>query len=91
MKKTRTPAATVTDQPVEMATPQLPHRLCYRISEFAEAMSISRARVYEIISAGKLKCLKVGGSSVIPFDEALRFLAALPPAEIGKKARDGRT
>lgn len=41
-------------QPVE--------RLCYRPSEVAEALGISRSRCYELLAAGVIPSLRLGNS-----------------------------
>lgn len=40
-------------------------RLAYRIDEAAERAGVSRATLYRLIAAGKLKTVKIGGCRVI--------------------------
>lgn len=44
-------------------------RLLLRVAEAAELMGISRSKAYEMISAGILPSVRVGGSLRIPVDE----------------------
>lgn len=44
-------------------------RLLLRVAEAAELMGISRSKAYEMISAGILPSVRIGGSLRIPVDE----------------------
>jgi excisionase family DNA binding protein len=46
-------------------------RLAYRVNEAAERLGISRSKAYELIAAGKLPSIKIGGSVRVPA-EALK-------------------
>lgn len=46
-------------------------RLTYRVLEAAERLGISRSKAYELIAAGKLPSIKIGGSVRVPA-EALK-------------------
>jgi excisionase family DNA binding protein len=46
-------------------------RLLYRPAEAADAIGVSRARAYELIAAGTLPSIRIGGSIRVPV-EALR-------------------
>lgn len=63
-------------------------RLSYSIVELAELIGVSRSSVYSAIGRGELRALKFGQRTVIPMDEAQRFMASLPPARIGAVGRD---
>ncbi len=44
------------------------------ISDFTRATSISRSGAYNLIRDGKLKAVKIGGRTVIPYAEAERLI-----------------
>lgn len=46
-------------------------RMLYRPTEAADAIGISRARAYELIAAGVIPSIRIGGSIRVPVD-ALR-------------------
>jgi excisionase family DNA binding protein len=46
-------------------------RLLYRPAEAADAIGVSRARAYELIAAGTIPSIRIGGSIRVPVD-ALR-------------------
>lgn len=48
-------------------------KLAYRIDEAAKIMSVSRATLYRLITAGKLKTVKIGSIQVVSA-KALRAL-----------------
>jgi len=49
-------------------------RLLYRTHEAAEAIGVSRARAYQLIAAGVLPSVKVGGSIRVPVDALRRWI-----------------
>jgi excisionase family DNA binding protein len=49
-------------------------RLAYSIPNAAAELSISRARLYELLKAGEIAFCKIGKRSVIPASELLAFL-----------------
>jgi excisionase family DNA binding protein len=49
-------------------------RLAYGIDRAAEAISLSRARLYELIAAGEIAACKVGKRTIIPATELTAFL-----------------
>lgn len=53
-------------------------RLCYRVSEVASILSLSRETVRRLISQGKLPHIRVGKSILVPA-EALRKLITPTP------------
>jgi excisionase family DNA binding protein len=55
--------------------------LSYTISSFCAATGLGRSRVYELLAIGDLKAIRCGRRTLIPCDEARRFIDALPPAE----------
>jgi excisionase family DNA binding protein len=54
--------------------------LSYTISRFCEATGLGRSRVYQLLAAGELRAVRCGARTLIPADEATRFVASLPPA-----------
>jgi len=64
-----------------------PEKLAYTIDELAKAICLSKARLYELLNSGDLRAVKCGGRTLIPVDEARRFIRELPPAEFsGQKS-----
>jgi excisionase family DNA binding protein len=51
-------------------------RLLLRPAEAAEALGVSRSRAYELIAAGELPSVRVGGSVRVPVAELRRWIAA---------------
>jgi excisionase family DNA binding protein len=51
-------------------------RLAYSPSEGAEVLGISRSKIYELITAGDLKVIKLGSRTLILHSELVRFLAS---------------
>jgi len=45
---------------------QMAEKLLYRVSEAAEALSLSRSKVYEMINEGKIPACRMGGVLRIP-------------------------
>ena len=50
-----------------------PERLTYRIDEAAGCLGLSRRTIYELITRGKLKTIKIGRTRLIPAS-ALKML-----------------
>ncbi len=55
-------------------------KLAYSVPGFAEAVSLSKSRVWELIGDGTLKTKRCGRRVLIPADEAKRFLDNLAAA-----------
>ncbi len=49
----------------------------YRPTEAGEIVSQGRTRIYEAMSSGKLRSIKVGASRLIPADALLDYAALL--------------
>ena len=49
-------------------------RLAYGIEDAAEAIGLSRSRLYELIGAGEIAACKVGKRTIIPVSELTAFL-----------------
>lgn len=65
-----------------------PQRLAYGIDEAAQALDLSRSRLYELIAAGEITACKVGKRTIIPATELTAFLdrhrvAGLSAAQTG--------
>jgi excisionase family DNA binding protein len=65
-----------------------PQRLAFGIDEAAEALDLSRSRLYELIAAGEITACKVGKRTIIPATELTAFLdrhrvAGLPSHRAG--------
>lgn len=43
-----------------------PERLAFRIDDVTEITGLSRATIYRLIAAGKLRTTKIGGCRVVP-------------------------
>jgi excisionase family DNA binding protein len=54
-------------------------KLLYTVTEAAEALSISRAKVYELFNTGELESVKIGGSRRIPRQALEAFVESLRP------------
>ncbi len=52
-------------------------RLLYRVSEAAIALGLSRAKVYELISSGALRAVRIDGSRRIKATDLEAFVASL--------------
>jgi excisionase family DNA binding protein len=49
-------------------------RLAYGIDDAADALDLSRSRIYELIAAGEIAACKVGKRTIIPVTELTAFL-----------------
>src|SRR5712692_6982275 len=49
-------------------------RLAYGIDDAADALDLSRSRIYELIAAGEIAACKVGKRTIIPAAELTAFL-----------------
>jgi excisionase family DNA binding protein len=59
---------------VHFASTSLFSRLAYGIEDAAEALDLSRSRIYELIAAGEIAACKVGKRTLIPAAELTAFL-----------------
>jgi len=57
-----------------MPGPKKSPRLAYSINEAAEAIGLSRAKLYELIGAGEIGVCKVGRRTIVPETELTAFL-----------------
>jgi excisionase family DNA binding protein len=54
---------------------QLENRLALRVAEFAHAVGISRSKAYELIAAGDVPSIRLGGSVRVPVDAMKTWIA----------------
>jgi excisionase family DNA binding protein len=52
-------------------------KLLYRVNEAAQALSLSRAKVYELINAGALRSVRVDSARRIKASDLAAFVASL--------------
>ena len=52
-------------------------RLLYRVTETAEVLGLSRAKVYELINSGALRSVRIDGARRIRADDLSAFVASL--------------
>jgi excisionase family DNA binding protein len=69
----RTKEAETPDKPQGNTASQL-SRLAYGIDDAANALDLSRSRIYELIAAGEIAACKVGKRTIIPAAELAAFL-----------------
>lgn len=55
--------------------------LAVTVSEAAQLLRISRSKTYQLIAAGELKTIKIGGSRRVPVAELEVFIKELMNAE----------
>ena len=68
-------------------------RLTYSVSEAAEAIGISRSKLYTLLGRGELQSVRVGRRTLIPVQAVLEFLGveAAIPALVTPGPAGGRT
>ena len=49
-------------------------RMLFRPAEAAQAIGVSRSRVYELINSGEIPSLKVGGVRRVPVDKLREWI-----------------
>lgn len=59
-------------------------RFAYTLKEACEALRCGRTKLYELIRAGDLKAVALGGKTLIPCDALERLIAELPLIAIQK-------
>ena len=67
-----------------LMTPKEPMHLT--LKDTAVALRLGRSKLYELMAAGKLRSVKVGGSRRIPATALAEFVAALEADEEGDAA-----
>jgi excisionase family DNA binding protein len=63
------------DVPLLNRSAQEPMRLLLRPEEGADALGVSRARFYELMSQGRIKSIKIGRSRRVPISELQIWIA----------------
>ena len=48
--------------------------LAYRVNDFCESIGLGKTKFYELLQAGKIKTITIGGRRLIPADEAQRVV-----------------
>jgi hypothetical protein len=54
------------------------HPVAYSVLEFCREFSIGRSTAYEEMKSGRLKYRKCGVRTIIAYEDAIRWLRALP-------------
>jgi excisionase family DNA binding protein len=49
-------------------------RLAFRVQPFCKSIGIGRTKFYELVAAGKIKTVVIGGRRLVPADEAQRLI-----------------
>jgi excisionase family DNA binding protein len=62
-----------------MSTP-----LAYTLREACEAIRVGRTKFYELLAAGDIKAVALGGKTLIPRASLEAYLAQLPPIPLQK-------
>jgi excisionase family DNA binding protein len=76
---------TIAELPAAPPTPKL-----LRVREVAAALGVSRNTVWALISAGKLKAVRIGSRATrVSFTELTRYTEALPEVRISQQPAEG--
>jgi len=59
---------------MEQSATKPDERLAYRVDDFCRAIGLGRTKVYELISAGLLRTVVIGGRRLIPREAAEALL-----------------
>ena len=54
------------------------------LTDWQRLSGISRSRTYELLAAGQLRAVKLGGRTLIDVEAGLAWMRGLPPAAIAK-------
>lgn len=57
-------------------------RMLYRVTEAAQFLGISRGKAYQLINAGELKSVKIGGCRRVRADDLRDYVASLGNEEL---------
>lgn len=60
-------------------------KLLYKPSEFAEAIGCSRAHAYELIAAGKVPSIRIGGMVRVPVAALREWVSQQLSAKLGQQ------
>ena len=53
-------------------------KMAFRVQEFCDAIGLSRSSFYNLVKAGKLKTVVIGGRRLVPASEIARLLSEQP-------------
>ena len=48
--------------------------LAYRVRDFCKSVGLGKTKFYELLRAGKIKTISIGGRRLVPADEAQRIV-----------------
>ena len=48
--------------------------LAYRVNHFCKSVGLGKTKFYELVRAGKIKTITIGGRRLVPADEAQRIV-----------------
>jgi excisionase family DNA binding protein len=51
-----------------------PDTAAYRVSDFCKSVGLGKTKFYELLQAGKIKTITIGGRRLVPADEAQRIV-----------------
>lgn len=57
-----------------------PTRLLYRVQDAAEALSLSRSVIFELLRSGRLRSVHEGRTRLIPYEALVEYIASLEDA-----------
>ncbi|PRY12252.1 excisionase family DNA-binding protein [Kineococcus rhizosphaerae] len=57
-----------------------PARLLYRVQDAAEALSLSRSVIFELLRSGRLRSVHEGRTRLIPYEALVEYIASLEDA-----------
>jgi excisionase family DNA binding protein len=60
--------------------------LAFTPREACEALRIGRTKLYQLMARGELRAVALGGKTLIPREELIRFLKALPALQLQEPA-----
>lgn len=68
------------------ASGELSFQNVFSIADFCEWSGLGRTKVFAEISAGRLQARRAGGRTLIPAEEAIRWLRSLPLARAAEES-----
>ena len=55
-------------------------RLLYRVQDAAQALSLSRSVIFELLRSGRLRSVHEGRTRLIPYEALVEYIASLEDA-----------
>jgi excisionase family DNA binding protein len=55
-------------------TPKIDAPLAYRVKQFCDSVGLGKTKFYELVRAGKIRTIVIGGRRLVPADEAERLV-----------------